>query len=639
MTRFVRYLCLMLALVTVVGLCACAEPTVPETPDNGTQTPPVDNPNTDLPPENNGDNGENNNNNENPGTGGENETPDPEPENVMITAANIKKAKIVYIPKNYASGGKVEQALDGLIALINSRYSCKMIKTSDQVLPTNPDYQEYEYEIIIGETKRAASKNKLTDLLYSDWGYVIDGTKIVIKGGSQEALLEAIKSFKAAISATKENPNVFYDRSMDKIHRANLAGKDLVINGTPISEFSIVYPAKGSEYEEALARRLSDYIASISGHVLQFIPDSRTKGAHEILIGKTNRAFTVLTQSGAALETDQNHIAIVGENAYDYGLAQQALSNLLLSAALAKTPVTLPDKTPVEDTEKVKVMSYNVYGFDYYASRCDNMRRLITKYLPDIIGYQEPDVTMTDKLRMEGYYEWFDGEARHTYPNGSLVSDPSGANSISPIGYAKDRYTFILGDTKWSTGTPDVPSKNPASAYYRMYTYVMLLDNVTGEELIVVNHHLQRQVATEQVTYMFKFFQENYTDVPVIMLGDFNSESNTDVIKRVVMQEGGFTSLHKMATNPEAKEPRIDWIFGMSCCIQGTFFKVCYETYPDSQAKLDKEYGDGKIPSDHEPVYGEFYIKSDRADHTHDWSSLADDYDWVTKPTVPERQK
>ena len=138
---------------------------------------------------------------------------------------------------------------------------------------------------------------------------------------------------------------------------------------------------------------------------------------------------------------------------------------------------------------------------------------------------------------------------------------------------------------------------------------------------------------------MFKFFQENYTDVPVIMLGDFNSESNTDVIKRVVMQEGGFTSLHKMATNPEAKEPRIDWIFGMSCCIQGTFFKVCYETYPDSQAKLDKEYGDGKIPSDHEPVYGEFYIKSDRADHTHDWSSLADDYDWVTKPIVPERQK
>ena len=631
---FYSILCCLLAALMIVSLAACGNDPVMPPLEGGTQ----DGGNTALPdiPDDSGADGTQN------GTGGEEDNGNggtPTPEVPTITVENIKNAKIVYVPKNYASGGKVEQSLDGLISLINSRYSCQMVKTSDQVLASNPDYQEYEYEIIIGETKRDASKNNLTDLLYSDWGYVIDGTKIVIKGGSQEALLEGIKEFKSAISATKEDPNIFYTRTMDKIYRANLAGKDLTVNGTPISDFSIVYPAKGTEYEEELARRLSDYIASISGHVLKFIPDSRAKGAHEILIGNTNRDFAALTQSGAALESDKNHVAIVGENAYDYGLAQQALSDLLLSAALAKEGVTLPDKTPVDGTDKIKIMSYNVYGFDYYASRCDNMRRLVTKYLPDIIGYQEPDVTMTNNLRMEGYYEWFDGKGRHDTADGSTLSDAAGANSISPIGYAKDRYTFILGDTKWSTGTPDVPSKNPASKYYRMYTYAMLRDNQTGEEFIVVNHHVQRDVATEQLTYMFKFFQENYTDIPVIMLGDFNSESNTDVIKRVVMADGGFTSLHSMANNPESvASPRIDWIFGMSCCIQGTFFKTCYETYPDTQAKLDKEYGDGKIPSDHEPVYAEFTIKSDREEHTHDWSKLASEAEWTTQPTVPQRQ-
>ena len=639
----IKLTCLLLALLMAVGLCACAETPAAEAPNNGASDSDEDNTNTDNtntdPAPDNGGSGENDGSeNANPDEGGE-EIP-PEPETFSFTAENIKNAKIVYVPKDYTSGGAVDQAIDQLINAINSRFSCNIIKTNDQVLTSHETYREYEYEIVVGNTKRDASKNNLTDLLYYDWGYVIDGTKIVIKGGSQESLVTAIGKFRAAITAVKDK-NVFYTSEMDKINRANFAGKDLLINGTPLSEYSIVYPANGTLYEKELARRLSDYITTISGYVLPFIADTKAQTAHEILIGKTNRPFSILTVSGAAVEADKNHIAVVGDTAYDYGLAQQTLSELMNAAALGSKSLTLPDKTVANAaSEKVKIMSYNVYGSDYYDSRCDNIRRLVTKYLPDIIGYQEPTVDMTDKIRMDGYYEWFDGKARHVRPDGTVLTDTDGANSISPIGYAKDRFVFVLGDTKWCTGTPDEASKLSTSDYYRMFTYAMLRDKQTGEEFIVVNWHLDFDSTTQmaQMNYMFKFFQQHYNDIPVIMLGDFNASSESSVIITTVERYGGFTSLHEMATNKEASSPaNIDWIFAMKCCVEGTYYKCCRETYSDTAAKVGKAYGDGKYPSDHCPVYAELTIKSDRAEHSHDWSHNASCVEWQTQPTVPTR--
>ena len=282
-------------------------------------------------------------------------------------------------------------------------------------------------------------------------------------------------------------------------------------------------------------------------------------------------------------------------------------------------------------------------GFDYYDSRCDNIRRLVTKYLPDILTYQEPDTSMTNKIRMEGYYDWFDGKPRHTKPDGTLVPNASayGANSISPIFWAKDRFEFILGDTKWTTGTPDEPTLAAGAHHYRMYTYALLRDKQTGEEFIVVNWHMDfdEPVQVPGLQYMFKFFQEaGYTDVPVIMLGDFNAVASSKVISEITVNQGGFTSMHNMTNNPEASSPAdIDWIFGMACCVNVSFYKVCRETYPDSEARPDKVYGDGKYPSDHCPVYAEFKIKPDMTEHTHNWSHIGSAVNWITRPSIPTR--
>jgi len=537
----------------------------------------------------------------------------------------------------------VETALDSLITAINNRYSGASIdKITDHLVTGSDIYKELEYEILVGETNRDESSEALTDLLQGDWGYKIVGTKIVIKGGSQEALVKGINAFKSAVSGNYAASN-FYESSMDKINREKRVGRDLVINGTHISEYTIIYPARGTKFEKELARRLSDRIALITGHILPFYGDNRTMGAHEILIGATNRPFSIQTTSGAAIESDQKYVAVVGSTAYDYGLAQTQLAALIESSSIAKEELVLPAKSePITSTDDIKTMAYNVYGFDHYASRCDNICRLVTKYLPDILAYQEPDTAMTNKIRMEGYYDWFDGKPRHTRPDGSVATETGGANSISPIFWAKDRFEFILGDTKWTTATPDVASRDPNDSHYRMYTYALLRDKQTGEEFIVVNWHMSTSgdaLRTLGLRYMFKFFHEaGYNDMPVIMLGDFNAQANTNVIKEITVNQGGFTSTHLLTPNPAANEaPRIDWIFVKSCCMTASSFKICKETYPDTLAKPGEEYGDGKNPSDHCPVYAVVRIKEDREEHTHDWSQIGAGLTWVTPPTIPTR--
>jgi len=629
--KLTSFCCVLLALLATVSLVACGQGT--PGPQDGQQSGGNNSLIDDW------DNGtDENDGNEGAGDGTILEL-------ASFTVENLKEAKIVYPANVYAVDGKVESALHTIINAINYRYESKGVaitKTTDKINSSQP---EFEYEILVGDTNREESAQTFPDLLQGDWGYKIVGTKIVIKGGSEEALIKALTAFNSNVIGTSWGAvnKPFYDSSRDTVSRDVRVGRDLVINGTHISQYSIVYPNNGTKFEKELARRMADHIALISGHIIPFYSETQGRGDHEILIGETDRPFSIQTTSGAAIESDQNYIAIVGSTAYDYGLAQEELADLIQAAAIAKQELTLPAKEVVNPSSKISAMAYNVYGFDYYDSRCDNIRRLVTKYLPDILTYQEPDTSMTNKIRMEGYYDWFDGKPRHTKPDGTLVPNASayGANSISPIFWAKDRFEFILGDTKWTTGTPDEPTLAAGAHHYRMYTYALLRDKQTGEEFIVVNWHMDfdEPVQVPGLQYMFKFFQEaGYTDVPVIMLGDFNAVASSKVISEITVNQGGFTSMHNMTNNPEASSPAdIDWIFGMACCVNVSFYKVCRETYPDSEARPDKVYGDGKYPSDHCPVYAEFKIKPDMTEHTHNWSHIGSAVNWITRPSIPTR--
>jgi len=222
---------------------------------------------------------------------------------------------------------------------------------------------------------------------------------------------------------------------------------------------------------------------------------------------------------------------------------------------------------------------------------------------------------------MEDYYDYFLGIPRHGANVPAISPDWTGANSYGAILYAKDRYEIVESGTKWMTPTPDEVSKLGQSDYYRIYTYVLFRDKVTTEEFIVVNHHLdfKEEVQVASMKYMFEFFDKTYTDVPVIMAGDFNAAANSVVVKDLITSKiGGFTSANRLAASVEddMNGSDIDFIFVTACCVSVRKFTMCRDTYPDRvNAVFDHKY-----PSDHPATYAEMMINS-KKDCTHDWSA------------------
>jgi len=577
---------------------------------------------------------------------GEKEPEEPEKLVPEFTIKELQSCKIVYDTERYGEGSVVYTAIMNLHAAFNSyRYKNLVLPiTSDKIVEGDPNTAEFKCEILIGDTNRAASREALNDLRPKDYGYEIskDGKKIVIKGGEDESLAAAIDAFCETIVKTKNSTSdPFYSQVEDLYVDDAYPCVGLTLNNVHISNYSIVYPASSKKYEKELAERLSDYFLLMTGYRISYVADTEEPNGYEILIGETNRSFSIMTTSGAAIESDATHVVLVGSNAYEYGLAQEALQSKIGASAGKGGALKLDAQSKVTRSNQVSMMSYNVYGFDYTnTDRCNSICHLVTKYLPDIIGFQEPDMDMMARLRMDDYYGYFYGNPRNTDENGNVRPEGSGANSVSPILYAKDRFTFVLGDTKWMTGTPDEFSKHSLDDFYRIFTYALLRDNYTNEEFIVVNHHLgfskndgntaeTNQIQTKALEYVFKFFQDNYVDIPVIMLGDYNATASSPAIG--MMKDAGFASLHDLSESSVAAAS-IDWIFAMSCCVTGIEYGVCKETYPDTQSSQ----WNGTMPSDHPAVYAVMRINYD-GEHEHDWNELVKDVVWQKEPSVPDR--
>lgn len=563
----------------------------------------------------------------------------------LFTLENLKDARIIYpagttVDADSGDGyGYLFESILLLQNMIKTKHKCELPLYRDKTAAP------VKYEILIGDTNREESDAIFTNLLLNDYGYALYGNKIVIKGGSDSALKTAINAFVSSIvSANVGGRKFFFSHEYDYVYQANYAAKGITLNGAPIGTYRIVYPAGATMYEKALSERLSNHIATITGTRLPFVDDSTPyeSGTREILLGRTNRSFQIQTTEGAALEADSTFIAIVGSNAYEHGLAQQAFMDFLQTEALTnkKTDIVYAAKKAVSAVQRISVMGYNIYGVNgtIYQQRADNICRKVTKYLPGIVAFQEPAKNLMDLIHMEQYYGYYMGIPRHTEDapivagsvtiNG-VVHQLNGANSYAPILYAKDRYEVVEGGTKWMTGTPDEYSRLEGSDYTRIYTYVLFRDKQTNEQFIVVNHHLDfdPQVQVITVKYMYKFFNENYTDVPVIMAGDMNATVDAAVMKDLILsEEGGFESLHTMSSKVvNGNKVRIDWIVATPCCVTGVYFTVCEDTYSDP---FDARF-DNKMPSDHHATYAEMMIHSKQG-CTHDWTEAASGVEWAS---------
>jgi endonuclease/exonuclease/phosphatase family metal-dependent hydrolase len=252
--------------------------------------------------------------------------------------------------------------------------------------------------------------------------------------------------------------------------------------------------------------------------------------------------------------------------------------------------------------QDLKVMTYNIRldlasdDENSWSNRKENVSNLINFYEPDILGIQEGlphQVQFLDSMLL-GYKVV--GEGREGGKNGEHSS----------IFFKSRKFELIECDTFWLSETPDEVSKGWDAALNRICTYGIFKDNETELLFCVFNTHFDHvgEVARNKSAQLIhqKVSQLNTKDYPVIIMGDFNLEPQSEPILFLSNQYNHVKSDAKLIYNsggtfngfefhkPILKEKEIDHIFVSKKSFEIKKYAVLTDSYSC------------KYPSDHFPV-------------------------------------
>ena len=176
--------------------------------------------------------------------------------------------------------------------------------------------------------------------------------------------------------------------------------------------------------------------------------------------------------------------------------------------------------------ESLRIMTYNVpkgnipaVGINTWENRCIGLQEYINKRHPDLLGMQEPvrDELMNLLSGMPAYSML--GVAR---------DDGAESGEYSPILYNTKRLLVEQTGTYWLSKTPDVVSKDWASACRRIATWAIFRDKVTQARFLYTNTHLDHISDSARENQMMVIKQKmkeiiaKNGNMPMMLTGDFN---------------------------------------------------------------------------------------------------------------------
>ena len=259
--------------------------------------------------------------------------------------------------------------------------------------------------------------------------------------------------------------------------------------------------------------------------------------------------------------------------------------------------------------QHIKAMTYNIRlnvdsdGINSWVNRKDYFLSQIQFYEPDVLGLQE--VTPGQLTEIAAFLKDYSyvGKGR----------DENNQGESSNIFFKKDRFNIKDSGTFWLSETPDKVSKGWDAAINRVCTYVLLQDKTKKKLFWVFNTHLDHMGEMARTNGILLIIQKmkmlNKTNLPVIFMGDFNSEPGTERIKALknemldtrdisIQKPFGPDGTFNGFKHNEAVTKLIDYIFISK---NSPFVVQKYAVLSDSK--------DLKYPSDHLPVYVDIKYK------------------------------
>ena len=540
----------------------------------------------------------------------------------------LSQMKIVY-PEH--ADEEVAKAADSLKAAIKSVFGCDLTVTTDYIRQGSAVLCEFEYEILLGNTNRTDDDTYYQNMRSEDYGYTASpsGKKILVGGKNDAATVSAVSNFTYDVVLMKKGGEGMFFRSDLTFYRSgSYSVQSMTLNGTPIQNYTIVYPEKAGEFEAQLARRLSSRISLLTGYQLAYVSDAQAYAdGYEILIGKTNRTGAAELMTSVPENMD-GHVAGAGKFVALYGSGTQghatAVSALIAElegniSADGTVSLTVGAGKTVQPSENVSMMTYNVKVADQSSARDERVFEMLLRYLPDVVGLQEANPSWMSKLSDEfSDYYIFVGEGR----------EGDGKGEYTPVLYAKARFELLESGTRWLTKTPESVSMLPGAQYLRIFTWALLKDRVTGETFLHLNTHLDTagdNIRMEEVRMLFEFL-EAYEEVPLILTGDMNCKYLSTPMKTIMGM--GLKPTTDLVDELNALAD-IDWIMVTDDCISVSNCRICDE-------KINGAYS-----SDHFPVYAELTVFVPEGGIHHAFGEVLPEFDdkWLEAEKDKEGEK
>lgn len=104
---------------------------------------------------------------------------------------------------------------------------------------------------------------------------------------------------------------------------------------------------------------------------------------------------------------------------------------------------------------------------------------------------------------------------------------------LNLVMYKKSRFKMLKAETLWLTSTPNVVSKEFDSSEPRAVTYGHFFDNKSGRDFFLFSTHFDHRgklARKAQSKVLMELIEKIAKDKPFILVGDFNSKEESEVI-------------------------------------------------------------------------------------------------------------
>ncbi len=208
----------------------------------------------------------------------------------------------------------------------------------------------------------------------------------------------------------------------------------------------------------------------------------------------------------------------------------------------------------IENKSEIFVASYNTAApwgnlleGTYTTRRMHLWANQINNTLPDSLGVQE-----INSIWAEGLEELLPQYAYYGVKRGGDENEQK--SEMNGIYYLEDKFNLLESETFWISETPDTESKYENAGCYRICSYVVLENKLTGFTYIHMNTHFDNSSAEAQnlggelVVEHADKLTAKYENAPIVITGDFNQYSDGESVKMLV--DEGYTNANNGDKTP-----------------------------------------------------------------------------------------